>query len=105
MPSIANPIMGSNKFSPSKSSTGPSPSVDPLKNQFSHPAGTPGSSRRNSPSPTGKGKGTALEGDDASSSDLEDLDVPIHGAPNSCNTKTHPRPSILQEAAKRLKLS
>ncbi|KNE88459.1 hypothetical protein PSTG_18140 [Puccinia striiformis f. sp. tritici PST-78] len=71
--------MGSNKFSPSKSSTGPSPSVDPLKNQFSHPAGTPGSSRRNSPSPTGKGKGTALEGDDASSSDLEDLDVPIHG--------------------------
>ncbi|POW22211.1 hypothetical protein PSHT_01508 [Puccinia striiformis] len=87
-----------NKFSPSKPSPLPSPSVDPKKKVFSgSPAqDAPASHGRRTPDPKGKGK---VEPQQLSDDTGEyDSDAPIGSA-----SKVQPRTDIVKDAAKRMK--
>ncbi|KAH9464518.1 hypothetical protein Pst134EB_004050 [Puccinia striiformis f. sp. tritici] len=87
-----------NKFSPSKG-----PSVDSSKTHFTPPNPTPASSSCGPSSPLDKGKGKADDVGEDSFSDGYDSDAPIVNGPSSSASNKRVRPTIVKDAAKRLK--
>ncbi|KAI7951578.1 hypothetical protein MJO28_007262 [Puccinia striiformis f. sp. tritici] len=92
-----------NKFSPSKAPGLAGPSVDSSKTNFTQPPSTSQSSSRGSSTPLNKGKGKAHDDEEVSSSDGFDSDAPIVVGADSRSLQKRARPTIVQDAAKRLK--
>ncbi|KAH9469274.1 hypothetical protein Pst134EA_009795 [Puccinia striiformis f. sp. tritici] len=79
------------------------PSVDSSKTHFTPPNPTPASSSCGPSSPLDKGKGKADDVGEDSFSDGYDSDAPIVNGPSSSASNKRVRPTIVKDAAKRLK--